>query len=251
MHAAELEAVYSLLAVRAECALRRTGFCGACRRVDSHTKWPHKIVNLNLNIKPFQSRRPLALFSALVAITFVLLISPAIVRAQDGAQDGTQDSEAIVGYVILGEETAGPHTVQVQVSPAAPRAGISRFAVRVRDSKTGQDIDDAIVRIFGTPSERGEKQYSPALNSPFDPVFYLAQLELEHAGVWAIDIEIESGLGIGTTVLSLPVGSRTRSATGTGWGTALFLLVTLAFVGGASWLWYSSKKGRQRQVRQP
>ena len=154
--------------------------------------------------------------------------------------------EAIPGYVMLGEAVAGPHTVQVQVSPANPIVGISRFAVRVRDSRTGVDVEGAFIRLFGTPAEQGEKQYSPALNSPVDRVFYLAQLELEHAGVWAIDVDVDSELGTGVTVMSLQVGSRARSDAG-GWGAVLFLVVTLAFVGGIAWIWYSSKKARKHQ----
>ena len=171
--------------------------------------------------------------------------------AQDGTPAGDpDDSQQITGYVFLGEEIAGPHIVQVQVSPAAPKEGILRFAVRVREQETGEDIDDAIVRIFGTPSERGEKQYSPALNSPFDPVFYLAQLEFDNAGIWAVDIEVESEFGFGTTVLSLRVNSRTRGAAGSGWGTVLFAIASLAFVSGGLWLWYSSNKARRRQSRE-
>ena len=170
--------------------------------------------------------------------------------AQGGTSDADQDDdEQIIGYAILGEEIAGPHIVQVQVSPAIPAEGILRFAVRIRNAETGEDVDGAIVRVFGTPSEKGERQYSPALNSPFDPTFYLAQLEFEDAGIWAVDIEVESELGSGTTVLSLQVISRTRGATGLGWGTALYFLTTLALIGGGLWLWHSSKKARRGQAQ--
>ena len=202
------------------------------------------IARLKLDIATIRSHRQPALVSFLLAFVLALLMNPAVANAQNGDDD---PPEQIVGYVILGEDIAGPHIVQVQVSPGAPRAGIVRFAVRVLDLETGEDVDGAIVRVFGTPSEQGEKQYSPALNSPFDPTFYLSQLELENAGIWAIDVEVESELGTGSTVLSLRVNSRTRGAVENTWGTALFLLVTMAFVGGGAWLWYSSKKARQRR----
>ena len=75
-------------------------------------------------------RRHVAVFFALAAIAFALLVSPAVAVAQDGAQE---DAEQIVGYVILGEEIAGPYLIQVQLSPGAPQEGIVRFAVRIRD----------------------------------------------------------------------------------------------------------------------
>ena len=165
------------------------------------------------------------------------------------AQD-TQAEEAIVGYRIIGEDVVGPYTIQVQVSPVTPIPGISRFAVRVRDAVSGEDIPVAIVRIFATPSEKGEKQYSPALNSPFDPVYYLAQLDVDHPGVWAIDIEVESELGTGATVMSILVADRSRSAESWAAGQALFALITLLFVVGISWVWYSSKKALKRRDQQ-
>jgi len=179
-------------------------------------------------------------------VTFALavLITPTVVMAQDGGQD---DGEQIAGYVILGEEVAGPHIVQVQISPIAPKEGFLRVAVRVRDAETGVDIEDAIVRIFGSPSNQGRRQYSPGLNSPFDPIFYLAQLELAEAGIWAIDVEVETDLGSGSTVLSLEVGSRTRGVVGSAWGTGLFLIVLMGIGSGIFWLWYSSKKALARQ----
>jgi hypothetical protein len=167
------------------------------------------------------------------------------------AQDSETDEDvAIVGYRIIGEDVVGPYTIQVQVSPVTPRPGISRFAVRVRVAETGEDILDAKVRIFATPSEKGEKQYSPALNSPFDKVFYLAQLDVEHPGLWAIDVEVESELGTVATVMSIQVADRSRSAESGAAGQILFTLVTLSFVLGVTWIWYSSKKALRRRDQQ-
>jgi len=56
-------------------------------------------------------RRHVAVLFALAAIAFALLVSPAVAVAQDGAQE---DAEQIVGYVILGEEIAGPYLIQVR-----------------------------------------------------------------------------------------------------------------------------------------
>jgi hypothetical protein len=200
-----------------------------------------------LNKKTFSINRQAMQFSlalgALFAAVIVISGTTSPLRAQDN-----EDNGAIVGYRILGEAVAGPHTIQLQVSPLAPITGTTRFAVRIRDAETGEDIDDAIVRVFGTPAEKGEKQYTPALNSPFDPVYYLAQLDLEESGLWAIDIEVESELGSGVTVMSIQVGARSRSsATG---GTVIFALISLSFVLGIGWLWYSSKKALKRRAQQ-
>ena len=80
-------------------------------------------------------------------------------------------------------------------------------------------------------------------------MFYLAQLEIEHSGVWAIDVEVESELGNGATVMSILVADRNRSAESGAAGQALFALVTLSFIVGVSWVWYSSKKALKRRDR--
>ena len=164
------------------------------------------------------------------------------------AQD--QDEQPIVGYRILDESEAGPFTVQLQISPVAPIVGISRFAVRVRDTATGEDVPDANVTILGSPAEHGEAQYTLVLNSPVDPTFYLSQLKMETAGVWAIDVRVESDLGDGTTIMSALVSERGRSGSSNLWGQALFGLVALSFVVGITWVWYSSKKALKRRDQQ-
>lgn len=228
----------SVLYVRIERSLftnYRTSRLGDARR---------RVYDPDLNIKLVPVFQPRTIFAlgALIGLVLVLASSVSPLYAQD-----TETEEAIVGYRIIGQDVVGAYTIQVQVSPVAPIPGISRFAVRVRDNASGEDIPNAIVRIFATPSEKGEKQYSPALNSPFDTVFYLAQLDVEHPGVWAIDVEVESELGDGATVMSILVADRSRSAESGAAGQILFVLVTLSFVVGVSWIWYSSKKALKRR----
>ncbi len=182
------------------------------------------------------------LIGMLTILSFITLVSTVSVSAQS--------DERINGYRILGDTVAGPFKVQLQVSPAAPITGTSRFAVRVRDAVTGEDIDDAKVRIFGTPSEEGEIQFTLALNSPFDPIYYLSQMDMENAGPWAIDVQVESDLGQGSTIMTVQVNSRERDGTGGVWGSALFGLVILSFAAGITWLWYSSKKALRRREQQ-
>ncbi|MGA0274607.1 MAG: hypothetical protein ACO3L6_00955 [Dehalococcoidia bacterium] len=182
-------------------------------------------------------------------ISFIFaIVAAALIATATTVQ--AQEEEPIVGYAILGEDIAGPYSIQVQVSPPNPIVGITRVAVRVRDAETDEDLPEVFVRVFGTPADEGERQYSPALNSPADRTFYLSQLDLETAGQWAIDVEVESDLGQGSTVMPVIVQSRVRSGSGNGWGTALFVLISLSFVGGALWLWYSSKQAlREREER--
>jgi len=105
-----------------------------------------------LNTNNIFINRQTALISlgAFLAVLIAMISTASPLRAQD--------NDAIVGYRILGEEIAGPHRIQLQVSPVAPIRGTTRFAVRVRDAETGEDIDGATIRVFGTPAEKGKKQ---------------------------------------------------------------------------------------------
>ena len=70
-----------------------------------------------------------------------------------------QDNEEIAGYTIVAEDPAGPHTVQLQVSPASPIVGTSRFAVRVRDKVTGVDVDNAFVGYTRHLQKKGRNNF--------------------------------------------------------------------------------------------
>ena len=74
----------------------------------------------------------------------LVLIMGAIGLFVPGFSASAQDNEEIAGYTIVAEDPAGPHTVQLQVSPVSPIVGTSRFAVRVRDKVTGVDVDNAL-----------------------------------------------------------------------------------------------------------
>lgn len=181
----------------------------------------------------------------LLAVLVSLLIASFAVTAPVLAQDDAEAS--IVGYRILDESKAGSHTIQLQVSPVAPIQGITRFAVRIRDTETGEDVNDAKVSILAAPSEKGEAQYTLALNSPVDITYYLAQLDMETSGVWAVEVIVESGLGTGSTIMSVRVSDRGRSGASNGSGQALFGLVALSFVIGIGWVWYQSKRALKRR----
>jgi hypothetical protein len=199
---------------------------------------PELITNTISPIKPSH------LFAALAIVLITAFGLNTAVFAQDDAET------PIPGYRILDESEAGPHTIQLQVSPVAPIQGISRFAIRIRDTATGEDVNDAKVGILASPSERGEAQYSLALNSPADITYYLAQLDMETSGVWAVEVIAESDLGQGTTVMSVLVEDRARSGTGNGWGQALFGLVALSFIVGIGWVWYQSRQALKRRAQQ-
>ena len=148
----------------------------------------------------------------------------------------------------LFEGPSGPYTVKVTQSPPDAIVGSVRIIVEPVETATGEPVTDAIVRVFGNPSEEGERQYSPALNNPRDPSFYIAQLELEDAGEWIIEVEVDAEPGRTVVFGPTTIRERARSGSSTLVGTILFILISVGFVGSGLWLWFSSKKARARKA---
>jgi hypothetical protein len=182
---------------------------------------------------------------AIAAALFIVLLAPGSLSGTASAQ-----SEPPVGAeLVIFEGTAGPYTVQIAQSPQRPTVGSVRFVVVPVDTATGQPVENALVRIFGTPPGEGERQYSPGLNSPTSRSLYFGQLELDSAGAWTIDVEIDAPQGRSLAVAQTTVNERARSSRDSQIvGTAVFVLVSLAFAGGGAWLWWSSKKARSRRA---
>ena len=85
------------------------------------------------------------------------------------------------------------------------------------------------------------------MNSPTDRTLYFAQLELEEGGNWTIDVEIDSDQGRALAVMQTEIHERTRSGSSTLIGTIIFILISAGFVGVGTWLWYSSKRAREKR----
>ena len=65
--------------------------------------------------------------------------------------------------------------------------------------------------------------------------------------MWTIDVEVESDLGVSLAITQIEIHDRARGGDNTFIGTVLFILVIVAFVGAGVWLWYTSKKARERR----
>lgn len=149
--------------------------------------------------------------------------------------------------LVIFDDVTGPYQVKVTQSPARAITGTVRFIIEPADAETGEPIENAIVRIFGTPDDDGERQFSPGLNAPSDRTVYFGQLEIEHAGVWTIDVEIDADDQQALAISQTTVHERVRTGSNTLIGTILFILVSAGFVGVGVWLWYSSKRARARR----
>ena len=186
--------------------------------------------------------RPLATIIALAIVALAFSWAGERALAQEGRQEPPPGAE-----LVIFNGPAGPYNVKITQSPARPIVGTLRVIVEPVDAETGLPVGNALIRVFGTPPEDGERQFSPALNSPTDRTLYFGQVQLEDAGVWTLDIEIDGPLGRAVAIAQTTINERARSGAGTLVGTILFVLISAGFVGGGTWLWYSSKRARERR----
>ena len=153
-------------------------------------------------------------------------------------------------YVIVADENVGNYRIIVHQSPERVIIGTLTYAVQVHSRETGDNVPDAIIKVYATPSEHGARQVAPALNSPADREYYVGRLEIEEKGVWAIDVVVEHDeLGDATLTLATEVFERSRGGDNLVLGTILWVFVSIAFVVIAIYLIRKSKRSRSELER--
>ena len=148
-------------------------------------------------------------------------------------------------YEIVADENVGNYRVIVHQSPERVIVGTLTYAVQVHNRETDANVPDAIVKVYATPSEHGERQVAPALNSPVDREYYVGRLEIEEKGVWAIDVVVEHPeLGDATLILATEVFDRARGGSNLFLGTILWVFVSIGFAGAVFYLVRKSKRAK-------
>ena len=181
--------------------------------------------------------------SPIRALILVALALPALFATQSAsAQPLTLTSGP---YVIVADENVGNYRVIVHQSPERVIIGTLTYAVQVHERDTDASVPDAIVKVYATPSEHGERQVAPALNSPADREYYVGRLEMEDKGVWAIDVVVvHPELGEATLTLATEVFERARGGSNLVLGSVLWVFVSIAFVGVTIYLIRKSRRAK-------
>ena len=191
-----------------------------------------------LTVLPTSSRNQIV-FGA-VLLMLLLICTSAVSTVQ--AQPLTLTSGP---YVITADEQVGNYRLIVHQSPERVIVGTLTYAIEVREAATDANVPDAIVRVYASPSEHGERQVAPALNSPADREYYVGRLEIEEPGVWAIDVVVEHPeLGEDRLILATEVFERARGGGNLVLGTILWVIVSIAFVGITIYLVRKSRRSK-------
>ena len=153
-------------------------------------------------------------------------------------------------FTVVADEDVGNYRIVVHQSPERAIIGSISYAVQVHQRETGANVPDAIIKVYASPSEHGERQVAPALNSPDDREYYVARLEIEEAGVWAIDVVVDHHeLGEETLILATEVFGRARGGDNLVVGTILWVFVSIAFLGVTFYLIRKSRRAKTELER--
>ena len=141
-------------------------------------------------------------------------------------------------------EVVGPYIVQVELSPDPPTIRGVLVAVTVVDAATGEPISDAGVRILTVNREDGVLGNTPARSNSVFPGYYRVPISPE-PGTWSLQIAIASELG--EVVVDQPdlIIPRYKAPLA---GTLVYALVVAAIVGVSTYLWWTSRRARQRRA---
>jgi nitrate reductase NapE component len=180
-------------------------------------------------------------------LAVLLAVSLLLMPAHPALAQGPGPGEGQAGpFVLVEEADAGGYHARVWQSPERLVVSSVQVIIELTDAETGAVIDDAVVKVYGTPSDEGQRQVSPALNSPATPKYYQANIVLDNPGLWAFDVDIEGPLGDQRITYSSEVHQRSRAGTSLLLGTLMFALVGVAFVGGIGYLWWSGRRNRRQ-----
>lgn len=142
----------------------------------------------------------------------------------------------------------GPYEVVVRILPEKPLVGTVHISITPLDAATSLTVTDAEI-IVVADDERGKPTYQArALNTPASPQYYEANITFASPGKWTLRVEVESEtLGKATVAAPLEIGENPLPS-GTP-GTLIWLLVFFTLVGGATYVWYSTRRARGRGTR--
>jgi hypothetical protein len=141
-------------------------------------------------------------------------------------------------------EVVGPYIVAIDISPDPPTARGVLVAVTVSDAVTGEPVDNADVRVLTVNEEDGTVGDTPTRNSSTFSGYYRTPLTPD-PGTWSLQIAIASDLGevaIDQPPLVIPALNPPIA------GTLTYALIMAAIVGVSTYLWWSSRKARQRRA---
>ena len=139
----------------------------------------------------------------------------------------------------------GSYEIIVGILPGEPRLGTVHFSITPLDFATLLPVADAEIIIVAKDQQGMPIYQARALNTPEFPQYYDANITFESAGFWTMVVDVsEDELGEATVQIALAV--EVQSIGAGKYGGLVFLIVFLVLIGGALYVWYSSRRLRRK-----
>ena len=145
------------------------------------------------------------------------------------------------------KQLGGNYELRVSALPDRPVVGIVHITVSPFDAESGRIVPNAQINIVAY-DELGNPQYrARAVNTPAAPEYYDANFTMKSEGNWVLVVETQSDdLGFATFNVPIFIGPQ-KYTPGLG-GIIIWLLVVMAFTGGATYIWHSSHRARRHTI---
>ena len=181
----------------------------------------------------------LAVNALLVALGLLVALTAAMPIGRASANGGAAE-------IFRGR--AGSYEIVVAILPEKPVVGTVHFSVTLRDIRTSEPVTDAEVDIVAHDPSGQPMYQARALNTPGSPQRYEANISFESPGTWTLAVAVQSErLGSGEVTVPLEVEER---AIGPGQvGSVVWLVVVAVLVGGAVYVWHSSRRAQRAAGR--
>ncbi len=144
------------------------------------------------------------------------------------------------------QQIAEPYDVRVDLYPSRLRIGTTVVAVYLWDATTCRPVQDAAITLWPRHGDAGEDKKVTAVNlgDESEPARYHAQMTLDAPGDWHVTIRIAGDLG--NAALEVPRTLTVEEARQDLGGRLVFIVVSLAIIAGAVYLWWSTQRRRRR-----
>ena len=137
--------------------------------------------------------------------------------------------------------------VTIDVSPRTPVVGPIHFTEKVSDAATAKIVTDARILIVVFDEEDAPTIQTLVLNTPLTPDFYEGNLTFELPARYTLRADLDSPT-LGSTNFRAPFTVTSGTPIENPLGTWIFLLVTVAIIGGTVYVGFSAKKAQRRRA---
>ena len=171
----------------------------------------------------------------IVLISFIVVILTLIPR--DASGHGKMEE--------ITRKNIGPYEIVVAIVPNPPAVGMVHFSVTPLLKSSGDLVNDAEIILVAYDKSGDAIYQSRAVNLPNSPHLYDANIKFRSPGIWRIEIQV-AGDDLEPINFPLHLTIYQQAIAPNPVGGIVLLTVVFILIGGAYYLWRSSKNKNRK-----